>query len=322
MAPRETWSNAPTASTSNTVARGSSLGRRATRWLQCQLACLAQTGEGGTLEVWHKGLSSARPTKRRRTSPTTRARMPRPLGFCSAVIRPMRIAGWRKVGMRKAAGGRSARAVLRSSSRRTRKCSLVAPDGPAAEGVGGVSKGPAARRELRRCRVQVVLQQVAPGGRKLAKSRQCGQGLWHGRREQLGRSGARPNRAGRLRNQLRARPSTASEEITASIEFSGWNERVCRPEKHARSQTKMFPAAQVQGVLKVDGVEAACLPRPCPRPPRRPRTVAAACCAVEARCCWTRSLPPAASTCAAEMAVGLRWWLWGTGGRVLVHGWL
>ena len=73
-------------------------------------------------------------TSRRKTSPITSARTP-PVGFVSATMRPRRNARTKSCGTAPCASLAAAEArssVACSLSRRTRRCSLVQPEGPAA----------------------------------------------------------------------------------------------------------------------------------------------------------------------------------------------
>ena len=79
--------------------------------------------------------ASVRPTSRRSTSPTTKAHT-RPLGLRKATMRPARMAATTGTGTSARASRSAARCKSvqsASSSSKMRKCSLVMPEGPAAE---------------------------------------------------------------------------------------------------------------------------------------------------------------------------------------------
>ena len=136
---RATWSNAPTASTDSTVARASnSVAARSSRLKASVPARVLRPnwkGRQASCKAGANCCARARPTRRRKVSPTTKARA-RPLGLRSATMRPKRRAsstdsGTVAVASRLAARWRSSQSP--SSSKRSRRCSLVVPDGPAAE---------------------------------------------------------------------------------------------------------------------------------------------------------------------------------------------
>ena len=93
MAPLATWSNAPTASTERTVARGlASVAARSGRLTASVPTRVLKPNWCGKHADWKWGAkccARARPRRRRSTSPTTSART-RPLGFRRATRRPTR----------------------------------------------------------------------------------------------------------------------------------------------------------------------------------------------------------------------------------------
>ena len=158
---------------------------------------------------------------------------------CSAVIQPTRTGGGRSARARWQAARCKSCCVSPLSSRRMRRCSLVAPDGPAAaprlavlkqvtkagrgkrhgvrlrkrqplaaaecRGSRGGSTGYVARQGLRQCLVQ--------------GAQRCGQVVLG-----LGRAG--PG-GGRGRCELQqSRPFPTSEKVTAAIELGRWDVRV------------------------------------------------------------------------------------------------
>ena len=114
--------------------------------------------------------ASTRPTRRRSTSPTASART-RPFGLRSATSRATRMPSSTAGGISALASRRAAPCSKRassSSSSRTRMCSVVAPDGPAAE-------PRRARRRLSRkaCWGGGMLDQARAGARLAARARKA-----------------------------------------------------------------------------------------------------------------------------------------------------
>ena len=139
MVPLATWSNAPTASTERTVARGlasvAARSRRLTASVPNRVLKPNWCFKHADWKWGAKCCARARPRRRRSTSPTTSART-RPLGFRRATRRPTRRPSKTTEGTSACASRRAApcnRRLSSSSSRGMRKCSLVAPEGPAAE---------------------------------------------------------------------------------------------------------------------------------------------------------------------------------------------
>ena len=138
MLAREMWSYAPTPSMLSTVVQGSVFvaTRRARTTASSPALVLSAYWKGAqaSRKASPKCCAKVRATRRRKTSPITSARTP-PVGFVSATMRPRRNALTNSGGTAPCASLAAAKArssVVCSSSRKTRRCSLVQPEGPAA----------------------------------------------------------------------------------------------------------------------------------------------------------------------------------------------